>query len=59
MEHNCHFFFLSQIAKKCERYKSNKAQGPRARARFTNVHPMPDIKDIGDAIAQLVQLRPV
>ena len=22
------FFFLSQIAKKCERYKSNKAQGP-------------------------------
>ena len=29
------------------------------RARFTNVHPMPDIKDIGDAIAQLVQLRPV
>ena len=29
------------------------------RARFTNVHPMPDIHDVGDAIAKLVWLRAV
>ena len=50
------FFFGDKSLKNANVTNLTKCED---RTRFTNVHPMPDINDIGDAIAQLVQLRAV